>query len=307
MRLSSLVSVLLAAACIAASGRAGADEAASARAAREFLHGQQAFEASDFRAAGQAFEAAYAAKPHYDALFNAGQSWQRAGAEIRAANLLDRYLHEAPGDAPDRAVAENLLADVARRAGRVRLERTDVRQPAIDGEPVGSGVFFVSPGEHVFTGETTQGPLRTVFRVDPGRLTDMSSVTGGRPDVPVTALGASPADHARGGAALSPWVVAVGGGLVGIGAATTTVFGLDAVSRRDAYLQDRTQARYDAVADAQSRTNVTLYTTLGLAVVTGVVALLFVDWRSPVRRATSVSATATRGGRTDSGEGSRTE
>src|SRR5689334_11842952 len=115
-------------------GRARADGDADSRAAREFQHGQEAFEAADFRVAARAFEAAYAAKPHYDALFNAGQAWQRAGDEIRAANLLERYLREAPADAKDRVLAQGVLADVTRHAGRIHVTREIVRRPAVDGD-----------------------------------------------------------------------------------------------------------------------------------------------------------------------------
>src|SRR5262252_769297 len=68
------------------------------RAGVAFSDAQAAFDRGDYRRAGEGFESAYALKRHYASLWNAAQSWQRAGDDLRAVILLDQYLREAPPD-----------------------------------------------------------------------------------------------------------------------------------------------------------------------------------------------------------------
>src|SRR5262245_17884241 len=80
-------------------------DAEAVEAAQAFTEGQRAFEAGDFRRAAESFEAAYAKKRHHSPLWNAARSWQRAGDDVRSANLIEQYLAIAPRDAPARAEA----------------------------------------------------------------------------------------------------------------------------------------------------------------------------------------------------------
>ena len=77
------------------------DKKAEKAAADHFAEGERAFSRGDFAKAGEAFEAAYAAKPHEAALWNAARSWEHAAELARAANLYRRYLRTAPDSAPD--------------------------------------------------------------------------------------------------------------------------------------------------------------------------------------------------------------
>src|SRR4051812_43329045 len=72
------------------------DQAARERAAARFEEGVRSFSAGDFRSAAESFERAYALAPHHDALWNAGQAWQKAGEIVKAANHFERFLAEAP-------------------------------------------------------------------------------------------------------------------------------------------------------------------------------------------------------------------
>ena len=58
----------------------------------------------------------------------------------------------------------------------------------------------------------------------------------------------------------------------------TIASGFDTVSKRDAFLDDKTQGRLDDAFSSQTRTNVLLGTSIALGVVTGVIALFFTDW-----------------------------
>lgn len=55
--------------------------------------------------------------------------------------------------------------------------------------------------------------------------------------------------------------------------------GLDTVEQKKVYEADKTQANLDEGKAKQSRTNVLLITTGGLAVATAVMAVWFVDWK----------------------------
>jgi hypothetical protein len=274
-------------------GHARADEPSSAskepperRAARAFHEGQAAFEAGDFRRAAAAFETAYAAKPHHAALWNAARSWQRAGEDLLAANLLERYLREAPSDAPDRDEATQALATVSKRLGRVQLQLVGVTNVKIDGEARPQKTIFVAPGEHVATATADGEAVGKVFSVSAGEIISVTLSREAR-RAPAQTESASTTR------VLPPWLVYAGGGVAVAGGALTTIFGLDTLSERDAFREgDQTQARLDAGYAAQARTNVALGVTAGIAALTLVAALFFVDWGSDTPR--SGRATRTR-------------
>ena len=107
-------SALVAAPAVAAS-------ATDKQAAKSFHDGEKAFAAGDYRKAAESFEAAYKAKPHHAPLWNAARSWEKAGEPVRAANLLEKYLQEAPAGARDRDQATAALADLS---GAIRIDPT---------------------------------------------------------------------------------------------------------------------------------------------------------------------------------------
>jgi hypothetical protein len=79
-----------------------------------------------------------------------------------------------------------------------------------------------------------------------------------------------------------------GGALAATGLGLTIASGLDTVSKRDAFLADPTQPHLDDAFHSQTRTNVLLACTGGVALVTAVVAAFFVEWKaapSPPRSA----------------------
>jgi tetratricopeptide (TPR) repeat protein len=243
-----------------------------ARAAQDFATGEAAYEAGDYRRAAEAFEAAYRAKAHHAPLWNAARSWEKAGENVRAANLLERYLREAPADAPDRDNATATLADVQKRLGRLQIQKVGVTGVRVDGAPFDEDVVYVAPGEHVATADAGGVPVRKLVRVAAG---DVLSVTLSPPPPE------PPAPEKHG---LSPWYVVAGGALVATGLGFTIASGFDTVSKRDAFLADPTQPRLDEAFHSQTRTNVLLATTGGIALVTAVLAAFFVEWRPSPRQ-----------------------
>jgi hypothetical protein len=82
----------------------------------------------------------------------------------------------------------------------------------------------------------------------------------------------------------------IGGALTAVAGGFTIASGLDTVSKRDAFLGDKTQDRLDTAFSSQSRTNVLLGTTIGLGVVTGVIAVFFTEWSGSVTPSKEASA-----------------
>ncbi|MBX3226688.1 MAG: tetratricopeptide repeat protein [Labilithrix sp.] len=246
------------------------------RAAKAFTEGQQAFEAGDFRRAAGLFEQAYAAKPHHSALWNAARSWQRAGEDLTAVNLLERYLHDAPTDAPNRAEANAALAAITKRVGRIQIQIVYVQDPKLDNAPAKEGLAYVAPGEHVLTATANDGasPIRRVVSVKAGEIVSVTleppKETPPPPPPPVVIVKKG----------ISPWFVVGGGVLTAAAGGLTVVFGLNTVKNRDAFLANKTQANLDAGNDAQLRTNIALGATIGLAVLTTAIAVFLVDWGS---------------------------
>jgi hypothetical protein len=279
-----------------------ADDDDAQRAAQKFVEGQRAFTAGDYRRAAEAFEGAYREKPHYAALWNAARSWHRAGEEVRAANRYADYLRDAPPDAPDRDQANASLRELTTVTARIELRGTGgVTRLRLDGQEIDSEMVFVAPGEHVAEADDEDGgPVRKLVRVEAGQLI---SVTLSPDADAVTADPSSPDDRDQApdgrrsvdlGEGLPPAVAIAGGVLTLVGVGVTVVAGLDTVSKRDAFLEDRTQARLDDAFASQTRTNVLLATTLTVAVVTGVIAVFFTDWKGSETKAAGVRS-PTRG------------
>lgn len=282
MRRSVLVIVFpLALAIVASRGAIAAPPTESDRAAaRHFSDGQKAFASGDYPHAGDEFEAAYRDKPHHAPLWNAARSWQRAGEEVRAANLFARYLREAPADAPDRDQANASLRALTTRLGRIEPHAAGVEKLRLDGKDVQAPVVYVAPGEHVAEGDDKGTRVRKVVSVRAG---EQISVTVAPEAKPEPAIGPRRAVEAPEPARkpLSPIIPVVGGVLTAIVGGFTIASGLDTVSKRDAFLDDKTQDHLDMAFSSQARTNVLLGTTVGLGVITGVIAVFFTDWNGP--------------------------
>jgi hypothetical protein len=249
-----------------------AAEDAHDRAARTFDEAERAFSAGAYARAGALFEEAYAIAPHPSALINAAKARVRASEPARAANLFARVLATRAA-AKDREEARAALDELQPVLGRISV-RAD--GPAVDGVSVERGaVYYVDPGEHEVTGRV-RGELasRTVF-VPRGQLVDVTLVAVA---VPLRPDADRRPSHEGGG--LPPVVTYVLGGATIVAAAITTWSGVEVLTQKDRF--DRTGADEDLDEGfaRQKRTNVLLGVTVGLGVITGVVAL-FTQWRAP--------------------------
>jgi hypothetical protein len=282
--LAASASLGLAAATFVLSSPAAAADDAVARAAKQFVAGQKAFGAGDYRSAAGLFEGAYRDKPHHSALWNAARSWQRAGDEVRAANLYARFLLEAPADAPDRDQANVAVRDLATRLGRIELHvATGTSNLRLDGKPVEAPVVYVAAGEHLAEVDSPRGDVRKVVHAPSGQIVSVTLEPAPEPSpAPSPSAAIAPRDVAQGaeGGAprLPPFVFFTGAALSLAGGGLAVASGLDTVDKRDAFLVDPTEARLDAGNASQTRTNLAIGVTVGVAVITGAVGLFFTDW-----------------------------
>lgn len=262
------------------------DRQAAGRAAKaQYDEGERAFKKGDFRRAAELFENAYRIFPHHSALWAAARAWIRAGEDVRGANLLERYLREAPPNAPDRDRATEVITDLDKRLGRVEVLLNDVTDVRIDGEPLDGDKIWVVPGEHVASADAHGKPVRKTVSVAAG---DRVSVTLELPPPVVV----PPSVENRPPRPLPPWLIIVGGGLTVAGAGVLTYSGIDTINKKNdfqeyvsglgsgapGFTRDAAQSKLDEANRAQDRTNILIGVTVGVAVVTTVAALFFTDW-----------------------------
>jgi hypothetical protein len=275
--LAMAIAIVLAPATSGASGNRPADGDRSA--ARHFADGQKAFAAGDYPHAADEFEAAYRDKPHHAPLWNAARSWQRAGEDIRAANLYARYLREAPPDAPDRDQATSALRGLTGRMGRIEPHASGVEKLRLDGKAVDAPVVYVAPGEHVAEADDAGKPVRKVVSVRAGEQVSVTLAPAPKAEPLVgPPRGTEPSESSSSKKPLTPVVIVVGAALTAVAGGLSVASGLDTIAKRNAFPGDPTQDHLDAAFASQTRTNVLIGTTVGLGVVTAVLAVFFTDW-----------------------------
>jgi tetratricopeptide (TPR) repeat protein len=267
------------------------------KAAKAFHEGQRAYAAGDFRHAAQSFEEAYQAKPHHDALWNAARSWQKAGEPARAANDYTRYLDIAPANAIDRDNATSALNDLGPTLGRVEVHTVGTTNVRFDGATTGTGVVYVSPGEHVAEADSDDGPVRKVFTVDAGKSISVTLAPAPK-ETTTTPPPPPPDDRAKlppppQRKPLSPVIVYVGGGLTVVCAGLATWQGLDTVSKKNDFQSappaQQTQAKLDDARGAELRTNIAIAGAVGFGLLTGAAALFLVDWKGDAKTTVGIA------------------
>lgn len=258
-------------------------------AAKAFEQGQKAFKAGDYRKAGEKFEQAYELAPHPSPLWNAARAWHRAHEPVRAANLYAKYLRIAPEGARDRNHAISGLKELSAKLGLLTVNATDVTDIRVDGKPIEGSSIYVLPGEHILEAQGRSGetPIRVTRVIGAGEAMSVALVPP--PPAPVAEhVEEKPEEKKpeptksettippqRG---LSPawFYVAAGATVVAGGLATWS--GLDTLNRKDDFLTSPDPSKLDDGRASQTRTNIFLGATAGLAVVSVVLAFV-VDWK----------------------------
>jgi hypothetical protein len=258
-----------------------ADDRKAARQA--FIDGQSSFKKGDYRHAAESFETAYKRAPHPDALWNAARSWFRAGEKTRAANLYAQYLQDAPPLARDRNSATDALRKLSPELGRLEIHATDVTDIRVDNEPLVGTSVYVNPGTHVIQGRHDDRVVSRSQDVAAGATVSVALVAppperlNPTPPPSPPPLAPPPPPPSRG---LSPLVLLVGGGLTAGAGAVLIWSGVDTVNQKKLFDAAPTQGKLDAGRSKQTRTNVMIGVTAGLATLTAATAIFLVDWHS---------------------------
>lgn len=271
--------------------RAEASAEARRDAAARFEEGTRAFDAGDFRRAGELFEIAYKLAPHEDPLWNAARAWQRAGELARAANLYARYLRVAPEGARDRGKATQAMAQLAGKLARIEVQLgRGVDAPRVDGQPIEDTSVYVVPGSHIVRARAPgeAGDIEAEKTVAAGETVSVVLSSSSAPGRAVEArpVDAAPAPEPRADDrhGLPPIVVVLGAVATGALAGVTTWSGLETMNTLHAFEATPTQETLDRGRSEQARTNLFLAGTVGVAAVTALTAVFFTDWRPDPKR-----------------------
>jgi PEGA domain/Tetratricopeptide repeat len=132
-----------------------AQDAANEAARKHFNRGLGQAERGDFARALQEFEAAYALKPHYSALYNIGQAHAALAQPVEAIRAFERYLDEAGNRVSyvRRQQVRELVVRNRAKLGEVRLLGvTETTRVWLDGTEIDrsalSEPLLLLPGRH---------------------------------------------------------------------------------------------------------------------------------------------------------------
>lgn len=293
---ASLVLIALTSEVMAAPSTPGPTTSASTAeqrkaAAAKFKEGETAFNAGDYLRAGAVFEEAYHIAPHPAVLWNAARAWQRGGDERRAAGLYARYLRDAAPDAPDRKTATSSLVQLSAKLGRFEIQAPGSDEVRVDGDVVEGAIAFVYPGSHSLRATYGNKTVERSLSVDAGATINvsLSAPSEAAPPTPVTTASTSPAGAppladrrapptVASHSGWSPAVIVVGG-IATLAAGGVTVWsGLDTNRARSEFDRDPSEENLTDGRAKQTRTNVLIGVTAGLAVLTAATAIFLVDW-----------------------------
>ncbi|MDB4947214.1 MAG: hypothetical protein JWP97_6748 [Labilithrix sp.] len=292
MSVRSCTRALLVAALLLGTSAASADPTPQEKAAAA-ADGKKALAAAGakrFRVAAALYESAYQHAPEPRWLYGAASAWARADEPVRAANAYARYLREASAKAASRDKATKELAAVAAKVGALSLRADGASALTLDGAALPSPlppVVYASAGAHEVGARFGERAVSQTVTLESGRTAEVTLTAPPEPkaeeapavaEVPAAAAGDAPKKEA-GRKPLPPAVFYVGAGLTVVAGGLALASAIDTSSQKSAFDNERSQANLDLGREKQTRTNILLGVTGGLAVVTGVTALVLVDWK----------------------------
>ena len=201
-----------------------------------------------------------------------------------------KYLATAPVSAPDRDAATAALDKLAKQLGRLDIVAEPGATVTIDAEPAAARSVYVFPGEHAIRSVLDGREVVRVERLAAGAVVSVALVSPSEtaPQAPPPAAvvpppapalrDVPPPEPSRGVAVLPPLVpIALGIVTVGLGAVTAWS-GMDTLNARDDY--DHVPIAYfqEVGEDKQTRTNVLVGVTAGVAALGLTTAFFFTDW-----------------------------
>ncbi|MBX3229299.1 MAG: hypothetical protein KIT84_18240 [Labilithrix sp.] len=248
-------------------------------------------------AAGQgdpvALEEEYKKTKNAKLLLNAARAHQKRKAPAKAANDYAAYLSVAPEkERKDRAAAQKALNALGAKLGRFAIRATGSSKLAVDGEtvdPAFAESWYVTPGAHkveatfgarVATEQATavKGELVAVVLAEPPE--EAAPLPVPPPSSSSSSRGSPPTvKKSTDKFSLPPLAAYIGGGVTVLFGGLTVLSAIDVQNQKAKFDEDRSQQNLDDGKSKQLRTNVLLGFTAGFAVLTGVVAVVLVDWK----------------------------
>ena len=287
-------------------------------AAEEYDRGRRAYVANDFEQAAIHFENAYNDAPRAEALRNAIRARTQAKQLSRAATLAALAQALYASDAPTIELAGATLKEARSKLHEIKVSCTPECGVAADGRIISladtrSFVFFLDPGAHDVT---------VSWSSDRSKVTHVDAKAGAHDDLtleappipvappptapPVTATPTTSPPSTSATAPPPPDVEPsrkpfgrapfyIGAGLTAVGIGATIFSGIDAQNnpgvdavKRDCVGQGTSCSTYQKGVNAQTRTNVILAATGGVALLTVVIGVFFTQWSDPAKKLGSV-------------------
>ena len=272
-------------------------------AAEEYDKGRRAYLANDFEQAAVHFENAYNDAPRAEALRNAIRARTQAKQLSRAATLSALAASLYGTDAATLDLATATLKDARTKLHEVAIACTPECGVAADGRVVSlvdakAFTLFLDPGPHDVVVSWPKDRSRSTH-VE-ARAQGKDSLSLEAPPVPAQPPPQTPSTAGTSRATpLSPppepaqkplgrVPFFIGAGLTAVGIGATVFSGLDAQNhpgvdavKRDCVGLGESCPTYQKGRDAQTRTNIILGVTGGVALATAVIGVFFTQWSQP--------------------------
>ena len=278
-----LASVLIQTATVPSARAADPRPANSTELAKQrFQEATEAYQEGRYSAAASLFEAADRLMPHASVRYNAATAWEQAGEDARAATGYEAALGMETLDAARRKTAQERLAGLEQRLGRVRIREplgALVTVDHVQREPVPL-TFYLRPGSYEIQAEYRGTETRTSAQIGAGEERELkldlpAAVEPTQPAEPSqVVLPPNPPPPVADWSSQKTWGwVSIGAGVALSGAAI--FLGVKALNAKDVYTASKNTnaaARQDA-ADLRLATNL-LWGGATLAGTAGLVLLL---------------------------------
>jgi hypothetical protein len=256
-----------------ASAQVLSEEERAVAAEAAYDRGTRAFRAEEWSEAARWYERADELMPADAALGQAIRSYRRAGDEARAAGLAALLISRDAGHAADHG---GLVREVAARSVRLEVRCAGECELTIDGQEERLRVLFVSPDEpHFLRARFAEGERDTTVSGAAGETVQVELAPPGeevRPPVTTRPAGAAPRDEPGGGLPVA--VLLAAAGVTAVVGGVTAWSALDTSAAKSEYDADPTLERLEDGQARETRTNVLLAVTGGLAATTLVIAVL---------------------------------
>jgi hypothetical protein len=264
-------------------------------AATAYDRGTSSYLSQDFPRAAQWFETAYRLAPNPQALLGAIRSHDRAGEMMRAATLALRAQAFHPDDEALSRQAAAILTQATPLYVRVDVTCSSECTVSLDGTVQSHTSFFVAPDvEHRVLASFETGPAETTIS---GAAGETRAVSLEAPAAPVVAeneageegapIDGEPVPGSGGG--ISPAFVVTGAVLTAAAGGVLIWSGIDAL---DGVAPYEAMPTVEGLADGQmreTRTNVLIGVTAGLALTTVIFAIV-TDWDGDPASSTDIES-----------------